>query len=248
MATITILLLLFGTNPIPFENQVIAVNGYIELNHYWVESSEKNANARNLDGKPVGHGYCNYDQIIIRRYDKQNDYFPIVHSSVVRDGRIKDRLSGKALKEHSKFLFKEWETAHRQAAKSLDASIEDVIVYMDSPFIGGLGINRVEFNNATGNYEVYMKAYMGRYLDEPLDESNADRDENVYKFTAKHYYETNTLYPPEIDDIGKREVGVLDISFLGNRHLLQEMMLRKKGIIKRIDPIIPFDPSSYDGE
>ena len=43
-------------------------------------------------------------------------------------------------------MYNEWVRLHLQAAKELDSAVDDVVVYHDSPFTGGRGINKVEFN------------------------------------------------------------------------------------------------------
>lgn len=242
---VALLLLIAGANPMEFDKPVVNIDGYIELNHYWTESSNP---VRTIKGKDVYHGYCNYDQIIIWQYNNKTGFFDVVHQNIIRDSRLKSRLTGEKLEAHNKKIYSEWEKAHIKAAKDLDCSVEDVIVYHDSPFVGGQGVNQVSFNQNTKKYEVFMKAYYGRYLDEPLEEWNKEQDENTYKFTANNFYETNTLYSVTNEDSRRREVGFMETNFFGTRHIFQEMQLRKKGVHQRVEPITPYGWETGGGE
>lgn len=233
---LAILLLVTGTNPMEFDKPTIYVDGYIELNHYWVPNDTQpgrtipNGKGDFID---VPFGVCQFDQIMIRQYNKKTDNFDIVHQMLVKNGRLKHQCkTAEELEAHRDSILREWEQAHRKAAKDFDAALDEVIVYHDSPYVGPKGINQITFNHLTKRYEVYMKAQPHRLIHEEINDMNKDYDVGTYKFTSPGFRETNTLFDPEYEDINKRGITANKVKFIGYQDVFKEMMRAKRGLVK----------------
>ncbi len=179
MNTLLFLLCVLSTDGSRPNNPTIYIdNGYIEINHFWGESNAV------VDGKDVQLGYCIFDQILIWKYNPVYDWYEIIHWEMIPNGREKDRIDdGEEKTNHLAEIKTRKINAMKWHAWRQGLTIEDVVVHMDSPWMGErLGLKRPEYNFAKQKWEVYF--VLG---------------ENQYKFVVPTLVETNTTFDPEVD-------------------------------------------------
>jgi len=147
----------------------------IEVNHFWT-SREKD-----IGNITIEEGHCVLDQLIIWKYNEDHDRFDVVHWEMLKDHRLKDRLEGDEKEAHIKAIDKRRTEIQKAEAKKRKVSFDDIVTYIDSDWVGfRVEQNRPRYNFSSEKHEVLVLVR-----------------EKPYKFVAKTYIETNTLYDPE---------------------------------------------------
>lgn len=201
MGTIAILLLLFGTNPVPFDKPTVNIDtGYFEINHFWQVSSDP---TRKINDKDVYYGSLIFDQLLVWKYNKITNRFEVIHWTMIKDGRRIHRFQTQEDREaENKHVYDKWEWAHIKTAKDNKVPLDAIVIYTASDWLGPLSqVNNPTFNQNTNKYEVIIQ------LD---SESNA-----YYKFISNTLIETNTDFDPEVTSRTEQGRSGGDVKFTG---------------------------------
>lgn len=151
----------------------------IEINHFWTTRSSDVGNIT------LEEGYCSMDQLIIWKYNSFQDRFDVVHWEILKFQRKKNRIPPEEFNAHMDKINAKRREIQKQEAKRNGMAQEDLIVYLDSDWLGfNSELNRPRYNFSTEKYEVSVN----------IQKNNKY---HFYKFVAPSLVETNTLFDPE---------------------------------------------------